>query len=137
MKRILVALLAAGLLCSCQSLELERNAQSLDEATRGYNAHIRWQEMDKACTEFVDPPLLEECNRRAEAARSVKVTDYRVRSLVYDKEHGTARAVVEFDYYVPPSVTLKTLVDRQKWALTGKGDAPKEWRLKTLPPEFR
>jgi len=137
MKRILIAFTAAALLCSCQNVELMMNAKSLDKASRDYNVKMRWQQMDVACMAYMDAALLEECSRRVDAAREVKVAEYRVRSLVYDKEHGTARAVVEFDYYVPPGVTLKTVVDRQEWALVGEGDAMKSWKLKTLPPEFR
>ena len=137
MKRILTVLTAAVLLCSCQSVEQLRNARSLDSAARDYNVKMRWQQMDVACMEYMDPPLLRECSRRVEAARDAKVTEYRVRSLVYEKEHGTALAVVEFDYYLPPGVTLKTVVDRQEWALVGEVDGPKNWKLRTLPPEFK
>jgi hypothetical protein len=137
MKRILTAVTAAVLLCACQNVELMMNARTLDKASRDYNVKMRWQQMDVACMSYMDAALLEECSRRVEAARDVKVSEYRVRSLVFDRDRGTARVVVEFDFYVPPAVTLKTVVDRQEWALVGEKDDAKVWKLKTLPPEFR
>lgn len=137
MIRILTVVLAAALLCSCQSLEMMKNAKALDMAMRDYNVKMRWQQMDDACMLYMEPALLEECSRRVEAVRDVKVTEYRVRNVIFDKNRSTARAVVEFDYYVPPSVTLKSVVDRQEWVLVGEEKDAMVWKLKTLPPEFR
>ena len=140
MKRIAIVLFAAFLLCSCQTVEQVKQvmrARSLDKATQDYNVKMRWQQMDNACIAYMDAALLEECSRRVEAARDVKIAEYRLRSLVYDEKGGTARAVVEFDYYLPPGITLKTLVDRQEWVLVGEEDESKSWKLKTLPPEFK
>lgn len=140
MKRIVIVLCAAFLLCSCQTVEQVRlvmRAKALDKATQDYNVKMRWQQMDNACIAYMDAALLEECNRRVEAAREVKVTEYRVRNVVYDEKNGTARAVVEFDYYLPPGITLKTVVDTQEWALIGAEEEKKVWKLKTLPPEFK
>jgi hypothetical protein len=43
---------------------------------------------------------------------------------------------VEIDYYRPPSITVKTLVDNQEWSYEGPEEG-RVWRLKTLLPEFR
>jgi uncharacterized protein YceK len=137
MKRICVALCAATLLCSCQSVKQLQYGKSLDQVTTDYNQKLRWQQMDTACMAYMDPPLMEDCSRIVDAAREVKVADYRVRSVVYDERKGTARAVVEFDYYVPPGVTMKKVVDQQKWVLTGEQNQMQVWKLKSLPPEFK
>ena len=43
---------------------------------------------------------------------------------------------MEWDYYIPPSVKLKTVEDPQKWRYIEKLDK-KGWLLKTLLPEFK
>jgi hypothetical protein len=70
------------------------------------------------------------------AADQVKVVDYRIKNLECWPKKGTAEVTVEWDYYVPPSVTVKTLTDPQKWQYFEKEDRG-EWVLTTLLPVFK
>jgi hypothetical protein len=43
---------------------------------------------------------------------------------------------VEWDYYLPPSVTVRTVIDPQKWRYVEEEDR-RGWILTTLLPEFK
>jgi hypothetical protein len=53
----------------------------------------------------------------------------------YSPEKGEATIILDIDYYREPSVTLKTVEDKQVWKYLG-GEDNKRWRLMTLPPDF-
>ena len=58
--------------------EFERNSKE-------YGQMLRWQEFEKAAGIYVDPPLRDAYRKRIEAARDVKVVDYRVTSVDCDR----------------------------------------------------
>ncbi|KAF0220460.1 MAG: hypothetical protein FD174_1114 [Geobacteraceae bacterium] len=121
-------------LAACSSLAVI--GLECEKRTKEYNRMLRWQEFDNAAIVFVDKPLRDEFQKRIAAAKDVKVADYRVKSLECDPEKGEATVKAEFDYYIPPSMTLKTAEDVQKWVYSGE-NGKKEWRLKTLLPAFK
>jgi hypothetical protein len=105
-----------------------------ENSAREYSRMLRWQEFDAAIT-FADKSLRDEFQKRIEGAKEVKLADYRIKSLKCDPEKGEAEVKVEFDYYVQPSVRLRTAEDLQKWVY-GEVDGKKQWRLTTLLPDF-
>lgn len=134
--RIIPALAIFALLPACQSYRNYNAAQEFTLALREYNRMLRWQEIDQACISFVVKARREECLLRAEAAREVKVADYRVLTEECTPEKGTAETRVAVDYYLPPSSRVKTLEDLQLWRYS-EGPDDKGWRLTTLPPLFK
>ena len=50
-------------------------------------------------------------------------------------EKGEATVILEIDYYREPSITMKTVEDKQEWQYLGDEDN-KRWWLMTLPPDF-
>ena len=80
--------------------------------------------------------MKEEYSQRARAAKGVMITDYRVAYQECNPEKKIAKVVVDIDYYTPPSVTLKSVVDVQKWEYVDINDK-KTWKLKSLLPEFK
>lgn len=109
---------------------------TLAKASREYNEMVRWKELDSACLSHVDKGLLDECRKRAEAARDVKVADYRVVSVERSQSGKEATIRVQIEYYIPPSATIKTMEDLQKWRYEN-GESGQGWRLVSLPPLFQ
>ena len=109
--------------------EFERNSKE-------YGQMLRWQEFEKAAGIYVDPPLRDAYRKRIEAARDVKVVDYRVTSVDCDPEKRTAEVRMELDYYLIPSARVKTVADTQKWRYIEE-PGRKGWRLESLLPEFK
>ena len=120
------------MLAACHSLpggtgeELQRNV-------RDYNRMQRWQEGGEAVTRFVPPRHQPDYLRRAGEGHSPHIVDYRVGPVSWQTPGSVAVVPVEVDYYLPPSVTVKTIVDKQEWSYAeGQG-----WKITSPPPEFR
>ncbi len=103
---------------------------------KGYIRMIRWSEFDKSTLFYVDDPLRDEFQKRVDDVSEVKVVDYRVKNLVCRPKEGTAEVTVEWDYYIPPSITIRTIKDDQKWRYLEE-EKRKGWLLTTLLPEFK
>lgn len=117
---------------ACDTLAVK--AEQCDSSIRAYNRMIRWQEYESA-EKAVEQAVLGEFRRRL-TGKELKVTDYRIKSLTCNAEKGEAEVILEYDYYLPPSTTMKTVEDAQKWHYS-KEAAPGGWRVVTPPPEFR
>ncbi len=107
----------------------------LDQSVNRYNDLVREQKLDAAGL-FVSGPLAKEFSARAEAARKVKIVDYRIMAMKYDEKKSEAEVKVEVDYYSLSTYLMKTLVDIQQWAYREEGGT-KKWRLTSLLPEFK
>jgi hypothetical protein len=134
--RIILAGLALLLLSACSYWRDMNARDDFEKYSKGYNKMVRWQETEQACLLYVDKAIRDRFLARVEAAREVKIADYRIKSLECDPERKEATARVEMDYYIPPSTRLKTLEDVQKWTYV-EDDAVTGWRLISLFPEFK
>jgi hypothetical protein len=97
---------------------------------------VRWQEQEQACLLYVDKAIRDEFLTRVAAAKEVKIADYRIKTLECEEDKKNATAMVEMDYYIPPSTKVKTLQDVQKWKYV-EDDEVIGWRLISLFPEFK
>ena len=127
---LILLLLPTG--CRTTGIALEQ----FDRSSRDYNRMVRWEEFAMANIAYVDKGIREAYEKRVEAAKGVKVVDFRIVSYECDPVKGTATVDAEFDYYILPSATVKTVRDTQKWVYR-EGAEGMGWRLTTLLPEFR
>jgi hypothetical protein len=137
--RILHVLIVAALLfllASCQSIREGRISEDFTKGEKEYIRMVRWQEMGSTPLYFVNDPLREEFKKRVEDAKDVKIADYRIKYRDFRPGEGKADVTVEWDYYIPPSITLKTVEDAQKWQYFDT-DKKKGWVLMSLFPEFK
>jgi hypothetical protein len=134
--RMILIFLTLFTLCACTSITNLKVANEFDTSSQKYNRMLRWHEMEMAGLRFADQSVKDEYISRAKAAKGVLITDYRVEYQECSPEKGEATVDVNIDYYIPPSVTLKTLEDVQKWKYVGD-EGNKSWRLMSLPPEFK
>ncbi len=132
MRTAFPAILVILLLSACGSYNIKGK---LDQSVNQYNDQLRGQKLDAASL-FVSEPLAKEFGARVEAARKVRIIDYRIMSMRYDEKKGEAEVKVEIDYYSLSTYLMKTLVDVQKWAYLEEGGTRK-WRLASLLPEFK
>jgi hypothetical protein len=134
--RIVLAGLALLSLGACSYYRDWSLRHDFEESTREYNRQVRWQETEQACMIYVDKAIREQFLARVKAAKEVKIADYRIKTLEWEKGQKEATATVEMDYYIPPSTRLKTLEDVQKWVYV-EGKEFTGWRLVSLFPEFK
>ena len=138
--RLLLVSVILLLLPSCaawrESMRNDRVAEEFITTSKGYVRMIRWHEFDKSTLFYVDEPLREDFQKRVSAIDKIKVVDYRIKNQECWPKKGTAEVTVEWDYYIPPSVTVRTVIDPQKWRYVDEEDR-RGWLLTTLPPEFK
>jgi len=132
MRTILLGALIVLSLTACGSYNMRAK---MDESVTQYNNLLRTQKLDAAGL-FVSGTLAKEFAARAEAARKVRILDYRILATRYDEKENEAEVKVEIDYYSLSTYRMKTLVDVQKWAYREEGGT-RQWRLTSLLPEFK
>jgi hypothetical protein len=138
MKTIRLLLMSAVLLMllSCESMRISRISEDFDTTSKGYIKLVRWHEFNKSTLIYVDDSLIEDFQKRVDAAKDVNVADYRIKNVECRPEKGDAEVLIEWDYYIPPSVKIKTVEDAQKWRYIDE-KVQKRWVLMTLLPEFK
>ena len=139
MKTIRLLLMSAVLLMllSCESMRFSAISEDFDTTSKSYIRLVRWHEFNKSTLVYVDDTLIEDFQKRVDAAKDVNVVDYRIKNMECRPGKGDAEVLIEWDYYVPPSVTIKTVQDAQKWRYIDEKDIKKRWVLMTLLPEFK
>lgn len=134
--KLLLAVLIPFLLIGCATIKNYTVAGDFEDSVKAYLNLLRWQEFESAQTTYVSVPLQEEYRRKIKEAGELKIVDYRVKKQTCDPAKGEGIVVAEFDYYRLPSVTVKTVVDNQKWTYERRDDTG-SWRLTSPAPNFK
>ncbi len=133
---VLLALLIPFLFTGCAAIKDATVAGEFEDSTKAYRNLLRWQEFESALTTYVSVSQQEDYRLRIKETGEIKIVDYRVKKETCDPVKGEGIVLAEFDYYRPPSVTVKTVVDKQKWKYE-RQDGTGSWRLTTPAPDFK
>lgn len=109
-KAVVLILLVMG----CAGIQTGEKMAQFDETSRAYMRAIRWGEYEAALS-FKKPADMEDTMPDVEGYRNVRVTNYRVKQTIISEDKSKIIQIVEFQYYRMSDVTVKNLVDRQKW----------------------
>jgi hypothetical protein len=120
------------MLTGCSTSKADR--ETLDLSINLYNKMLRMHEMEKAII-FVAEQHINDFISRKEAAKNVRIVDYRLMFTKYDELKKEAEVRVEMDYYHSADLRIRTVVDMQKWAFI-KESGKAEWKLMSLLPVF-
>ncbi len=132
MKTLFFSLLLTAVLVSCNT---QRSIQAdFEKNFRNYNELVRWHQLDEASL-FPADSIAAGYRERLKDAENVAVVDYRVMNIKYDEKKKEAEVKVEIDYYKRNILSLKTVIDNQKWAYQEK-EGKGLWRLMSLLPDF-
>ncbi len=132
MKTLFFSLLIAVVLASCSS---QRSIKAdFDNNIRNYNEMLRWHQLEEASL-FPADSIYAGYRERMKSAKNVAVVDYRVMDIKYDEKKKEAEVKVEIDYYRQSTLSLKTIIDDQKWTYQEK-EGKGLWRLMSLLPDF-
>jgi hypothetical protein len=137
--KIVLAAVIPLLLGGCsiyKDVKIVNIGTEFDKSSKGYLNLLRWQEFESALTTYVSVPMQDEYRKKIKETGEARIVDYRVKKKECDPARGDATVIAELDYYRPPSVTVKTVVDTQKWSYEGENDQH-SWRLTTLLPDFK
>ncbi|MDJ0987013.1 MAG: hypothetical protein QNJ26_15845 [Desulfobacterales bacterium] len=127
-KAIVIILLMLG----CASMETGEKLSQFDETSRAYLRAIRWGEFEAAFA-FKKLTDREEVLPDFENYRNVKVTNYKVKQTIISEDKTKIIQLVDFQYYRMKDVTVKTLIDRQKWEYDTEQE---KWFLQSDLPAF-
>ena len=113
------------------------SCESFTQNMKAYNRLIRWHEVENAGMHYLEPTLRDTFMKSAAEMkkRGVIITDYRILTSECLQEKRNAEVIAEFDYYVQPSVRVKTLTYRQQWNY-GEKDESKVWKTNSGLPVF-
>jgi hypothetical protein len=132
MKILFFSFLITAFLVSCSAQRSIR--ADFEKSFRNYNEMVRWHQIEEASL-FPADSSSAGYRERLKAAKNVEVVDYRVMNIKYDEKKKEAEVKVEIDYYKRSTLSLKTVIDSQKWAYQEK-EGKGLWRLMSLPPDF-
>jgi len=131
MKALFCSLLITAVLVSCNTQSIKAD---FDKNFKSYNEMLRWHQLEDASL-FPSESISAGYRERVKAAKDVAVVDYRVIDIKYDEKKKEAEAKIEIDYYKLSTLSVKTVIDNQKWRYQGK-EGKGLWRLMSLLPEF-
>lgn len=126
-----ILVLALGL-TGCGSVEKDKMAVSLQNATNGYQSALRWGYYENAYG-YVDPEKRQDKDLPANLA-SIRLTGYDVvQPPVMKQDADSAAQIVNIEYLFEDKQVVKQLTDRQVWRYD---EAAKTWWLVSGLPEF-
>lgn len=132
-----VRLIMTPLLVLCIGCLVAGNAVAggnYEKRLEKYGFAIRWSDFD-AANAFVKPIGNDDTwSRAADQYRDVRVADYVVKDSKYQKDPKQVLQTVEILYYRVNNPTIRSLIDRQRWAYDAD---EKEWYLMTGLPAFK
>ncbi|MGD8344533.1 MAG: hypothetical protein PVI38_14445 [Desulfobacterales bacterium] len=120
------------LILGCASMETGEKMSQFDTTSRAYLRAIRWGEFEAA---FAFKKLTDRDEELPdfEDYRTVKVTNYKVKQTIISEDQSKIIQIVDFQYYRMKDVTVKNLIDRQKWAYDKEQE---KWFLHSDLPAF-
>lgn len=132
--RLPLILLVTFLLAACAALA--PSAKDRKEALDDFMYALRWQRYQEASTFFTNAhrdAFLDQMDQH----KGLNVTDVRLARIALQEEGRRAEALLEMDYYMLPSATLKTLRIKQSWVYFEAVDGEPGGFLITTPfPAF-
>jgi hypothetical protein len=120
------------LILGCASMKTGEKMSQFDETSRAYIRAIRWGDYEGAYA-FKKLTDREDVLPDFEDYRSVKVTNYKVKQTIISEDQAKIIQIVDFQYYRLTDVTVKTLIDRQKWEYD---EEQGRWFLQSNLPAF-
>jgi hypothetical protein len=108
------------------------------KSMESYNKMLRWREIESAGMIYLEPERRDEFMKAAAdiKKREVTITDFRILTSECLPDKGTGEVMAEFDYYVLPSIRIKTQSYHQDWVYRDI-NGHKGWKLKSGLPPFK
>lgn len=122
-------------LCVAACGVLDPSRGDLSDSAGEFSRMVRWGETEAAAAFFV-PSLQEDFFQKITAHKGLKVTSMTL-ELAPDTQAGKMRTRGDLEYYILPSLTIRTLPVELDWALQGEpGVLPRQWRIVSHFPAF-
>lgn len=131
---VLVLMLAA---CAVQQKLEYKQVTELGESSRDdFMKSMRWKRF-KIAASLVTPEHRQDFMTTFRPLKDIHITDVRLANLQPAADGRRFETSIEMDYYLLPSVTVKTFRFDQTWVYSdGDGSTPKGFFITTPFPEF-
>jgi hypothetical protein len=128
-----VACVVLLLTLGCAGIQTGKRMTLFDDTARAYLRSIRWGDYEAAYA-FKNPRGLDSKMPNFEDLHQIRVTDYNVKQTILSEDKSTILRIVDFQYYRISNVTVKNLIDRQKWEYDPEAN---RWYLTSDLPDFK
>ncbi|MEJ2099917.1 MAG: hypothetical protein P8X68_08060 [Desulfobacterales bacterium] len=116
----------------CAGIQTGKRMTLFDDTARAYLRSIRWGDYEAAYA-FKNPQTIDRKMPDFEDLRQIRVTAYNVKQTILSEDKTTILRIVDFQYYRTSNVTVKNLIDRQKWEYDPEEN---RWYLTSGLPDF-
>jgi hypothetical protein len=128
-----VAFVLVFLIFGCAGIQTGKKMTLFDDTSRAYLRALRWGDYEAAYafknlqgTDIKMPDF--------ENLGQIRVTAYKVKQTILSEDKSTIVSIVEFQYYRMTNVTVKTVIDQQKWEYDEEAN---RWYLTSDLPDFK
>jgi len=128
-----IACVLLFLIFGCAGIQTGKKMTLFDDTARAYLRAIRWGDYETAYA-FKNPQDIDNKMPDFEDMRQIRVTAYNVKQTILSEDKSTILRIVDFQYYRISNVTVKNLIDRQKWEYNEEAN---RWYLTSEFPDFK
>jgi hypothetical protein len=128
-----IAVVLLFLVFGCAGIQTGKKVTLFDDTARAYLRAIRWGDYEIAYA-FKNPQNIDNKPPDFEDLHQIRVTAYNVKQTILSEDKSTILRVVDFQYYRISNVTVKNLVDLQKWEYNEEAN---RWYLTSEFPNFK
>lgn len=119
-----------------EKLERQQTAKLGEMSRDDFMDALRWKQF-KVAASLIEPEHRRDFIKTFAALKDIHIVDVRLMDLQTSMENRRFETTVEMDYYLVPSVTLKTFSFDQTWVYFDGEDATHQGFLVTTPfPDF-
>ncbi len=115
-----LGVLTLVLLCGCAQIRENQNKNDFQKANYDYVLRLRWQDLHGAAKHMV-PEHRSSLIKTFSAAKDLKITGLNLVTAEPDLKEGVAPAVYRMEYYLLPSVTLRSFEWNVDWEMVDGG----------------
>jgi hypothetical protein len=128
-----IAIILAFLIFGCAGIQTGKKMTLFDDTARAYLRAIRWGDYETAYA-FKNLQDTDDKMPDFENLRQIRVTAFNVKQTILSEDKSTIVRIVDFQYYRISNVTVKNLIDRQRWEYDQEAN---RWYLTSDLPDFK
>ena len=128
-----IACILVFLLFGCAGIETGKKMTLFDDTARAYLRTLRWGDYESAYA-FKKLPGTDDKMPDFKDLSEVRISGYNVKQTILSEDKSTILRIVDFQYYRLSNVTVKNLIDRQKWEYDEEAN---RWYLTSDMPDFK
>jgi hypothetical protein len=127
-----IAWALAFLILGCAGIQTGKKMSLFDDTRRAYLQALRWGDYEAAHA-FRKLQSAENQTTDFEDLQQIRVTAHSIKQTIVSDDKLTIVSIVDFQYYRITNVTVKNLIDRQKWEYDQEAN---RWFLTSGLPDF-